>query len=50
VINVEDIKLRVKPLSKRKTKAIEGYQNEILKIGGPILIPQIHNLFNLSIQ
>jgi hypothetical protein len=31
-----------------KTKNIEGYQVEILKVGGPILIPHIHNLFNLD--
>ena len=30
--------------------SIEGYQVEILKIGGPVLIPHIHKLFNLAIK
>ena len=29
---------------------IEGYQAEILKIGGPVLIPHIHKLFNQAIK
>jgi hypothetical protein len=48
VFSIEDIKFGVKRLSKGKSKAIEGYQDEILKIGGPILIPHIHKLFNLA--
>jgi hypothetical protein len=28
----------------------EGYQAEIFKIGGPILIPHIHKLFNLAVK
>jgi len=40
----------VKFLSKGKSKDIEGYEIEILKIGGPILIPHIHKLFNLEIK
>ena len=29
---------------------IEVYQDEIFKIGGPILIPHIHKLFNLAVK
>jgi hypothetical protein len=50
VFFIEDIKFEVKQLSKGKAKDIEGYQVEILKIGGPILTPHIHKLFNLAIQ
>jgi hypothetical protein len=50
VFSIEDIKFGVKQLSKGKAKKIEGYQAAILKIGGPILIPEIHKLFNLAIQ
>jgi hypothetical protein len=50
VFFIEDIKFGVKWLSKGKDKDIEGYQAEILKIRGPILIPHIHKLFNLSIR
>jgi hypothetical protein len=49
VFSKENIKFGVKRLSKGKSKDIEGYQDEILKAGGPILIPHIHNLFNLTI-
>jgi hypothetical protein len=48
--SIEDIKSRVKRLEKNKAKDIEGYQAEILKIGRPILIPHIHNLFNLVVK
>ena len=50
VFSIKEIKFGVKRLSKGKAKDIEGYQGEILKIGGPILIPHIHKLFNLAIQ
>jgi hypothetical protein len=40
----------VKWLIKGKYKDIEGYQYEILKIGGPVLIPHIHKIFNLAIE
>ena len=33
-----------------KAKDIEGYQAEILKIGGHVLIPHIHKLFNLAVK
>jgi hypothetical protein len=49
VFSIEDIKFGVKRLSKGKVEDIEGYQDKILKIGGTILIPHIHNLFNLAI-
>ena len=29
---------------------IEGYQEEILKIGGHVLIPHIHKLFNQAVK
>jgi hypothetical protein len=41
---------RVKRLTNRKDKDIEGYQAEIFKIEGPILIPHIHKLSNLAIK
>jgi hypothetical protein len=50
VFSIQDIKFGVKRLSKGKTKEIEGYQDEILKIGGPVFIPHIYKLFNLAIQ
>jgi hypothetical protein len=40
----------VKRLANGKAKDIKGYQDEILKIGGPILIPHIHKLFNLAVK
>ena len=33
-----------------KAKDIEGYQAEILKIGGLVLIPHIHKLFNQAVK
>ena len=45
---LEDIDFRVKHLANGKAKDIEGYQVEILKIGGPIL--HIHKLFNLAVK
>jgi hypothetical protein len=50
VFSIEEIKFGVKWPQKGKAKDIEGYQPEILKIGGPILIPHMRKLFNLSIQ
>jgi hypothetical protein len=38
VFSIEDIKFGVKWLGNEKAKDIEGYQYEILKIGGPIMI------------
>jgi hypothetical protein len=49
VFYIEDIMFGFKRLSKGKYKDIEVYQSEILKIGGPILIPHIYNLFTLTI-
>ena len=46
VFSLEDIYFGVKRLTNGKAKDIEGYQEEILKIGGPFLIPHIHKLFN----
>ena len=37
-------------LANGKSKGIKGYQAEILKIGGPVLIPHIHKLFNLVVK
>jgi hypothetical protein len=50
VFSIEDIKFGVKRLANRKYKDIKGYQDEILKIGGHILIPYIHKLFNLAVK
>jgi hypothetical protein len=50
VFSLDDIEFRVKWLANGKAKDIEGYQAEIFKIGGPILIPHIHKLFNLEVK
>jgi hypothetical protein len=47
---LDDIDFRVKRLAKGKAKDIEGYQAEIFKIGGPILISHLHKLFNLVVK
>ena len=44
VFSLDDIEVRVKRLANGKAKDIEGYQAEIFKIRGPILIPHIHKL------
>jgi hypothetical protein len=43
VFYLYDIEFGVKRFANGKAKDIEGYQAEIFKIGGPILIPHIHN-------
>jgi hypothetical protein len=48
--SLDDIEFEVKRACKWETKDIEGYQDEIFKIGGPILIPHIHKLFNLAVK
>ena len=50
VFSLEDTYFWVKRLENGKAKDIEGYQEEILKIGGPILIPHIQKLFNQMIK
>ena len=45
-----DINFRFKHLANTKSKDIEFYQVKILKIGGHILIPHIHKLFNLVVK
>jgi hypothetical protein len=45
--SLDDIEFGVKRLANGKVKDIEGYQDEIFKIEGPILIPRIQKLFNL---
>jgi hypothetical protein len=50
VFSVDDIEFKVKHLANGKAKDIEDYQVEIFKIGGPILIPHIHKLFNLVVK
>ena len=42
VFSLDDIEFGVKKLANGKAKDIEGYQDEIFKIGGSILIPHIH--------
>jgi len=44
------IEFRVKWIANGKVEDIKGYQDEIFKIGGPILIPHIHKLFNLAVK
>ena len=48
--SLDDIEFEVKRLANGKAKDIEGYQAEFFKIGGPILIPHIHKLFNLAVK
>ena len=48
--SLKDIDFGVKHLEKGKAKEIEGYQAEILKIGGPVLIPHIQKLFNQALK
>jgi hypothetical protein len=50
VFSLDDIEFGVKWLANGKAKDIEGYQSKKFKIGGPILIPHIHKLFNLTIK
>jgi hypothetical protein len=50
VFSLDDIEFGVKRLANGKAKDIEGYQAEIFKIRGPILIPRIHKLFNLAVK
>jgi hypothetical protein len=48
--SLDDIEFGVKRLANGKAKDIEGYQAEICKIRGPILIPHIHKLLNLAVK
>jgi hypothetical protein len=50
VFSLEDIDFGVNRLANGKSKHIEGYQMEILKIWGPVLIPNIHNIFNQAVK
>ena len=50
VFSLKDIDFWVKRLANGKAKDIEGYQAEILKIGGLVLIPHIHKLFNQPVK
>jgi hypothetical protein len=50
LFSIQDIEFRVKRLENKKSKDIKGYQDEILKNGGPILIPHIRKLFNLTVN
>ena len=50
VFSLEDIDFGVKRLANGKAKDIKSYQAEILKIGGPILIPHIHKIFNQAVK
>jgi hypothetical protein len=50
VFSLDDIEFGVKQLANGKAKDIEGYQAEIFKIKGPILIPHIHKIFNLAVK
>ena len=46
VFSLEDIDFGVNRLANGKAKDIEIYEVKILKIGGPVLTPHIHKLFN----
>ena len=48
--SLDDIEFFVKRLANGKAKDIEGYQAEIFKIRGLILIPHIHKIFNLAVN
>jgi hypothetical protein len=50
VFSMEDIDSRVKRLANEKSNDIEGYQDQMLKIRGPIPIPHIPKLLNLAIK
>jgi hypothetical protein len=48
VFSLYNIEFGVKWLANEKAKDIEGYQDEMFKIRGPILIPHIHKLFTFA--
>ena len=48
--SLEDRDFGVKRLANGKAKDIEGYQEKILKIGGHVLNPHIHKLFNQEVK
>jgi hypothetical protein len=48
VFSLDEIEFEVKRLANGKAKDILGYQAKNIKIKEPILIPHIHNLFNLA--
>jgi hypothetical protein len=50
VFSLDEIESGVKLLANGKAEDIEGYQAEIFKIRGYVLIPHIHNLFNLAVK
>jgi hypothetical protein len=50
VFSLDDIEFRIKWLANGKAKDNNGYQAQFFKIGGKILIPHIHNLFNLAVK
>ena len=50
IFSLDDIEFGIKRLANGKAKDIEGYQAKKFKIGGSILIPHIHKLFNLAVK
>jgi len=52
VFSLEDILIyfRVKHMENGKAKDIKGYEEEILKVGGHVLNPHIHKLFNQVVK
>jgi hypothetical protein len=50
VFSLYSIEFGVKWLANEKAKDIEGYQDEMFKIRGPILIPHIHKLFTFAVK
>jgi hypothetical protein len=48
--SLDYIEFEIKRLANGNAKDIQGYHSEIFKIGGPILIPHIHKLFNSAVK
>lgn len=50
IFSLEDIEFGVKRLANVKAKNIKGYQDENFKMGGLLVIPHMHKLFNLKVK
>lgn len=50
IFSLEDIEFGTNKLANGKTKDIEGYQDDIFKMGRSILIPHLHKLLNLVLN
>ena len=49
VFSLDGIESGINKIANGKAKDIEGYQDEILKMGRSILIPYLHKLLNLAL-